>query len=1190
MAIDDINPSNRTFVNEFNRRLGQYTRNPVVRTPEVALSLSIGARLLNEQQRRKVQENLDRQEHADKLRETRKGGEPKYGALSQDTANLLTDSHNQGIVSHIDIPSWVPGNDAISEGINKVVGPAKTPALWLLDKISRPSYGAFEAGKELSESLGEGQNLIEALPDVAGGAWSGLSGKEKTGFGEVIQAQVDAGASGEVSPIEGALTGGLFGAVGQQFGRYQDRSGTGAEVQKWAQRVGGLSGELALDPVNLVGGKIFTAVGGAVKSGQNADDVYRGLISKAVDDSIDSKGLAKQFDVQKPIRRPDPNNPGKFISPNLPVGRTALHDAAQRGLDNATVRIGGGATEGRVIGSQVGAFTIANNVSNEMRNFLLRNFDTVHAEFDDILSSSRTLTKADIAKLRKDPIVAAYFDEIIRLTRQANPATSLADIEKILLRYSTRTKDKILSISNQAAEHAKSKLDDLIVDTRTDIFNRLDNQVKNIPGMRIGNKEIPFKRLGTAYHAAKAHTGSPFKGVQFSEQFPSITPQIAQAVKSTGQDAYEAFHASVQDIVKLHKYTKEERRGFNQRILTNTPASTPRLQEGQDFIQKAYRQQWEDEVNAGIRSADDIMPNNYVYNYYKPKGYKDYVKDLDNYRDSVKLHVKGSKALASNHITAAQTRGLRVEQDAFRALLFRQLKSNRQLTQAWFKDSLLDNFGIMANRLSSVAANKNRLIPINAKLSVARKKTLEKGDQWYLPEDINKVFEKYVDMTKGNASGEMAGFLNIIDTVTRWFKQSATIYYPGFHIRNSLGDMFMSFIDGVRASDYNFLKRTIRAVKNDPNKTIPIGGVNFTWDEIKKLFDQNVSTGGFKRTDFDTPGFISKIGPVKNVDPRRISSGIREASEKREDFFRFTHFLHAFKEELPKALKNGTTRETAIEKATRTSAYRVNKYLFDYGASTAFEKKYLKRLFPFYTYTRKAMPALAEGMFLHPSQFAKTNRFFLDDDDGSYGDMLTPSYLREIGYSKLTDGENPWLLGGQFLPTDVLNRNTDILNVPEFARNVMSQTNPLVKMGPELAAEEQFFNQRAVDSTPQYISDSFLPFVSPTKKLAGGIKALPGVPGSGDKRNFLSGRFGLGLPISQVSNNQQTAALYGILDQYKAELGKLNPKLEENGFRIYVSPRQDGASFRIRNEDTGDVIFDTTDLRAAMDRAKLLSK
>jgi hypothetical protein len=425
----------------------------------------------------------------------------------------------------------------------------------------------------------------------------------------------------------------------------------------------------------------------------------------------------------------------------------------------------------------------------------------------------------------------------------------------------------------------------------------------------------------------------------------------------------------------------------------------------------------------------------------------------------------------------------------------------------------------------------------------------------------------------------------MIDTVTRWFKQAATIYYPGFHIRNSLGDMFMSFIDGVRASDYNALRKFIHKAKVNPAHRETIGGLAFSWEDIKKLFDENVSTGGFKRVDFDVPEVSSKINP------NRASNLIREQSERREDFFRFTHFLHAFKEELPKAAKKTGNKDAAVQAATRAAAYRVNKYLFDYGATTLFEKKYLKRLFPFYTYARKAMPALAEGMFLHPSQFAKANRFFLDDDDGSYADMLTPEYQREIGYRDLGEGgENPWLLGGQFLPTDVLNRNTNITDFGGFARNLMAQSNPIAKAVPEIAAGEQFFNQRQIDSSGQYFSDSFLPFVKPGKDVVGGIKAVPGIPGSGQKSKFLTGRFGLGMPISQVTNSQQTAALYGILDDYKAELGKLNPKLEEKGYRIYVSPRKDGASFRIRNENSGDVIYDTDSIEDAVNRAKALSK
>src|SRR5688572_8937624 len=147
--------TSRYFTQEFNRRLGQYTRNPARRTPEEALTLSLSARLLNDRQREQAAEKLERQERAEKIWEDRVsdkstsvGGAtnaPEYGNLSRETSELLTDKENSGFLEKIDLPDFVPGGERASDFLMdvNVRNPLKV-GKFALDMISRPSYALFE--------------------------------------------------------------------------------------------------------------------------------------------------------------------------------------------------------------------------------------------------------------------------------------------------------------------------------------------------------------------------------------------------------------------------------------------------------------------------------------------------------------------------------------------------------------------------------------------------------------------------------------------------------------------------------------------------------------------------------------------------------------------------------------------------------------------------------------------------------------------------------------------------------------------------------------------------------------------------------------------------------------------------------------------------------------------------------------
>src|SRR6185369_11060828 len=124
--------------------------------------------------------------------------------------------------------------------------------------------------------------------------------------------------------------------------------------------------------------------------------------------------------------------------------------------------------------------------------------------------------------------------------------------------------------------------------------------------------------------------------------------------------------------------------------------------------------------------------------------------------------------------------------------------------------------------------------------------------------------------------------------------------------------------------------------------------------------------------------------------------------------------------------------------AINASTSRVNKYKFDYGALTRTEQQVMRRGMPFYTYMRKAIPTLADSLYLSPRNLVQTNKAFnsLTGNDGKFDAHDLPSYLKEAGFMSLMGGSEPTGITGSFLPQDVFSNAFE---------NPAANLNPLLK-------------------------------------------------------------------------------------------------------------------------------------------------
>lgn len=346
--------------------------------------------------------------------------------------------------------------------------------------------------------------------------------------------------------------------------------------------------------------------------------------------------------------------------------------------------------------------------------------------------------------------------------------------------------------------------------------------------------------------------------------------------------------------------------------------------------------------------------------------------------------------------------------------------------------------------------------------------------------DINRLMEMFATPEKRTQ------LTQLFDEVTRGWKMYATIYNPGYYPRNFIGETIIGAIAGVTNPKWYKHSATMLAFRHkgeggvgalksqdalgaysrSPELHSPVGKKNsnpvfFTRPDGEKITaekalvlasDEGLNTG-FINTTLDegaeSVGHVSRYDlqskPILKAIPK-MHEKVRKAGEVGEDFPRFAHFLYAL---------NKAPRHMNLKQAAQWAANDVKHFHFDYSDATKFETNVMMRAFPFYKWTRKAVPVITAQLFLNPSKmmwYPKTMTAlssglvegYADEKNGfvpNYADSV-PDYLKNmLAYPIGTDEEgHDTYLNIQTPQWDGLKALLDPGNVASL------MSNPIVKM------------------------------------------------------------------------------------------------------------------------------------------------
>lgn len=406
---------------------------------------------------------------------------------------------------------------------------------------------------------------------------------------------------------------------------------------------------------------------------------------------------------------------------------------------------------------------------------------------------------------------------------------------------------------------------------------------------------------------------------------------------------------------------------------------------------------------------------------------------------------------------------------------------------------------------------------------------------YYFDPEIVKEIEKMDDILKqtDSFSSPFGRFVNqYLDPILNMWKSGMTVWRPGHHVRNFVGDSSLSFYaDGVMNPRYyetafriQHLRRSydgwdaLRALHGKPSRvrdiktpvatetvaTVKIGGKEhkITAEEFNRIMlDEGVLPDFRVQEDLleaaSNPS-IAKLQQKMQVTGGKAKEFVGRVSEARDDTVRMAHALHI--------LENPPAGINSMEELWKYTAERVRRYHPDGADLTPFERKYMRRLMPFYSWTRKALPLVIEAMVLQPGRvamwpkatynFAAAQGIDLDSMTNPFPeDQLFPSFLTERATGPVyQEGDGSYLsVSPGFAAMDVLNEFApgpvwDSSSPADAGRKLfggaIGMLSPMVKGPIEAATETNLATGGRVHDIGEYI-DSQIPGVNVASSMSG---------------------------------------------------------------------------------------------------------
>lgn len=1027
-----------------------------------------------------------------------------------------------------------------------------------LDILNRPFNAvhtgfntALEEDYRLRDEGKQQNNPLRFLDDLVEGMGAGITGKETTGAGDVWQTMR------QNSDIAGA-----------QELRNLEESHPG--VTRWIDRTVGLAGEVTMDPLNWTG---IGATGIVAKSGQQLTE---STAKAAIRETVDTAVRDFYDDVVS-------TTGGLRYKPSADAIAEYAAQAAEDQIEKNLLEIHGGgyAGWGKMGGAQTAA-SASTRVTLAVREQIFKPLDRkLEAIYGALRQGGRLPINSWKTHLAQSPELREVLTKIE--TELAEKGRLYGNENELIASLTVSD----IPMMERAANLVRSELDAPLFEyIASEVLRQTRQLYYNTIGIKVGRagskspRIIPIKTFGKAYAYTKKALPERVKigadnfagAMSYERNLPGRMSLVTQNGRSVGAKAFEDFHKKWGKIAR--NYSKFDDEAVQQALQDSNKRLSPEQESLKLMIRDEYNQMHAQEMADGVRPEGNVLAEDYAYIFNKGGKAEDRKAFKADRKNTIQ---REGKAGRFNSDWAKNEKHLRPVEGAFDALLARKLKNVRDTGRAFFMKDLVENYGSMSKPLSEFTQDKLKLRPVsvNQLPQYMRDIAETQGVEFYLPEEHLKMFKTFNEISGWNSSDGRA-FVREWAKLTNTIKYISTVPRLGFHVRNMVGDFFMGLLDKVPTRTYPEVVAKFERKQMGGNPGFRITkDINLTWDETWARYEQHANSG-FYETEIPLGG-ASPSGLQRAENARKtLANKARKASDIREDYGRFVHFVAALRQEAAKI--NIKDPAKLLEKATESAVWRVNKYKFDYGALTAFERT-IKLVFPFYTFTRKAAPTLLQTLALNPKYMAMVGRF-MEYNDGSAADAFNhyylPDYVKDIGYGFLNEDSEPLYITGDVLPTNVLN-SLDFTNSQQFAQSLAQQINPVAQIPFEVGMGEETFSGQATGSFPEYIANKFSVPGQFKRQIDPSDNSSPGW------LQALNESFtGAGIPVRQFTEEQQDFGYRNLEDRFIQDpFSEFNRSQE--AIRIYQGSN---GIFRVKDVTSGAILYEGNNPSQALVVAK----
>lgn len=425
----------------------------------------------------------------------------------------------------------------------------------------------------------------------------------------------------------------------------------------------------------------------------------------------------------------------------------------------------------------------------------------------------------------------------------------------------------------------------------------------------------------------------------------------------------------------------------------------------------------------------------------------------------------------------------KLTKDKFNAYVKMNQPAESEMASLYQKylDESLGELGFSANALDEKATPMLELT----------REQIEKLKPHGIAKEVNDaIVDKANQARKLSQAKDESRALQLYDKFLHFMKLNQTSVMPSFHVRNKASNVFQNWLGvGRDAFDLKMQRDTFLASKSYGDveklrKIRPITTTNgevYHWDEIYNLaLGHNVIDEGFFAQDIGAGAMSSgilknKLKPslnptdTANFMPYKVGAKVGTLVENSDRLIHFTSML-----------KQGKTVQEASESSI--------KYLFDYSDLTAFEKTWMKRIFPYYTWMRKNGRLQVSEFIEQPGKYQMVAKGMngvqgMNNEEDIVDDRYVSDFAKdwiqtpfsftkkdENGMPKMgKDGKperEPILLSPN-MPFMDLARLPDPTQMGNTIREFASQTAPQLKVPVELAMNKNLFFNSEITKTDE---------------------------------------------------------------------------------------------------------------------------